>query len=352
MKTKLSPPFHKKAFQTLQTSTTLIPNKEAGDVTVSAPAITPDAASTTNSGVASTTSLNAPPTAERLLLPASGRSYDNKIYNIVSITTSTATNHATDELSVKKLNDIHDWLWLAGRPGAPRSLSYQQSSSREITIDERVDMHLVWMPGRMFLKPIPRYLLDHDFWTQYIISEDTHMSTLGFLRSYVALIQYESDFRIAKEKHLVPDYVTWEAWVNFVDQFLELGNLEARVNKRYHYGELRLSRLNKVCWVQGRIRGYRFPYQTYGEMLSMNMAPIGAATVYIAVVLTAMQVGLATPQLANNTVFQRASYGFTVFSIIAPVGLTVAIIVIIVLLFVYNWRATMKTRQPDLEKRH
>lgn len=84
----------------------------------------------------------------------------------------------------------------------------------------------------------------------------------------------------------------------------------------------------------------------------MNMAPIGAATVYIAVVLTAMQVGLATPQLANNAAFQRASYGFTVFSIIAPVGLTMAIIVIIVLLFVYNWWATMKTRQPDLEKRH
>lgn len=83
----------------------------------------------------------------------------------------------------------------------------------------------------------------------------------------------------------------------------------------------------------------------------MNMAPIGAATVYIAVVLTAMQVGLATPQLANNSVFQQASYGFTVFSIIAPAGLTVAVIIVILFLFVYNWRATMKTRQPDLEKR-
>ncbi|KAK1241179.1 hypothetical protein MKX08_001153 [Trichoderma sp. CBMAI-0020] len=287
---------------------------------------------------------------DRFLLPASRRSYDNKIYHIVPITTSTAASHAANELSVKKLNNIHDWLWLAGRPGAPRSLSYQQSSSREIIIDERVEMHLVWMPGRMFLKPIPRYLLDHDFWTRCIIGEDTHMSALGFLRSYVSLIQYESDFRIAKEKHLIPGYVTWETWVNFVDQFLKLGNLETRVNKRYHYGELRLSRLNKVCWIQGRIRGYRFPYQTYGEMLSMNMAPIGAATVYIAVVLTAMQVGLATPQLANNAAFQRASYGFTVFSIIAPVGLTVAIIIVILLLFVYNWRATMKIRQPDLEK--
>ncbi|EHK50320.1 hypothetical protein TRIATDRAFT_188198, partial [Trichoderma atroviride IMI 206040] len=285
------------------------------------------------------------------LLPASRRSFSDKICHIVHINTSTVGDYVAEELSVKKLNSIHDWLWLAGRPGTPRSLSYQQSSSREIIIDERADIHLVWVPGRMFLKPIPRYLLDHDFWTRHITSQDTHMSALGFLRSYVALIQYESDFRIAKEKHLIPDYVTWEAWVDFVDQFLGLGDLTTKVNKRYHYGELRLSRLNKVCWIQGRVRGHKFPYQTYGEMLSMNMAPIGAATVYIAIVLTAIQVGLATPQLANNSAFQQASYGFTVFSIIAPAGFTVAVLIVIFFLFIYNWRATMKTRQPDAENR-
>ncbi|KAM0522588.1 hypothetical protein ACHAPE_002180 [Trichoderma viride] len=333
-KTK-NPPFRKHTFQACQTSRTLTPNEKAADVPVST----------------LTTIVNAPPTEERLLLPASCRSFEDKICRIAPITTSAVGDHVADELCVKKLNNIHEWLWLAGRPGAPRSLSYQQSSSREIVIDERVDMHLVWIPGRMFLKPIPRYLLDHDFWKRHITDRDAHMSALGFLRSYVALIQYESDFRIAKEKHVIPEYVTWEAWINFVDQFLQIGELETRVNERYHYGELRLSRLNKVCWVQGRIRGYRFPYQTYGEMLSMNMAPIGAATVYIAVVLTAMQVGLATPQLASNSAFQRASYGFTVFSIIAPAGLTVLVIILILLLFIYNWRATMKTRVSDLEKR-
>ncbi|KAL6904048.1 hypothetical protein GGI43DRAFT_399530 [Trichoderma evansii] len=330
----LSPPFEKNVFQTHQTNSTLISNKEAEDVVIST--LTPSSDGTSTTG--------------RLLLPASRRSLEDKIYHIVPITTYPATNLVVDELSVNKLNNIHDWLWLAGRPGAPRSLGYQQSSSREIFIDERADMHLVWIPGRMFLKPIPRYLLDYDFWTRYIISEDTHKSALGFLSSYVALIQHESDFRIAKEKYLIPDYVKWEAWVKFVDQFLKAGDWETQVNKRYHYGELRLSRLNKVCWIHGHIRGYRFPYQTYGEVLSMNMAPIGAATVYIAVVLTAMQVGLATPQLANNSAFQRASYGFTVFSIIAPAGLTMAVVIVILFLFVYNWRAAMKARQREPEK--
>lgn len=150
----------------------------AGDVSRSAPTMTSDVAS----GMIS----NAPPTAERLLRPASRRYLKDKIYHIVSVTTSTAANHLADELSVKQLNSIHDWLWLDGRPGALRSLRYQQLSSRDIIIDERVDMHLVWIPGRMFLKPILRYSLDHDFWNQYIISEDTHKSALGFLRSYVA----------------------------------------------------------------------------------------------------------------------------------------------------------------------
>lgn len=118
-----------------------------------------------------------------------------------------------------------------------------------------------------------------------------HLHVCGWLLALIRrLDSVRERFHIAKEKHLIPYYVTWEAWIQFVDQFLRLGDLE-RVNKRYHYGALRLSRLNKVCWLQGRIHGYRFPYQTYGEMLSMNMAPIGAATVYIAVVLTAMQVG-------------------------------------------------------------
>lgn len=85
-------------------------------------------------------------------------------------------------------------------------------------------------------------------------------------------------------------------------------------------------------------------------MLSMNMAPIGAATIYIAVMLAPVQAGLATPQRANNSVLQRASYGFTVFFIIAPAGSTVTVVVVILFLFVYKWRAIMKTRQRESKK--
>ncbi|KAI1385836.1 uncharacterized protein F4822DRAFT_414280 [Hypoxylon trugodes] len=45
-----------------------------------------------------------------------------------------------------------------------------------------------------------------------------------------------------------------------------------------------------------------------------------AGTVFIALVLTAMQVGLATDRLKYDERFQQASYGFTVFAILGPLG--------------------------------
>ncbi|KAK3347122.1 hypothetical protein B0T25DRAFT_461963, partial [Lasiosphaeria hispida] len=90
------------------------------------------------------------------------------------------------DLSVKRLNDIYGWLWLAGRPMPSRPLNYQQSTSSEIVLDERADMHLVWVvPRCIHLKPIPRYLLDHDFWSAHLADrKDCYRSALGFLLSY------------------------------------------------------------------------------------------------------------------------------------------------------------------------
>lgn len=250
--------------------------------------------------------------------------------------------YVKDDLSVKRLNSIHGWLWLAGRPMPPRPLSYQKASSRKIIINEKADMHLVWaIPRRIFLKPIPRYLLDYQYWQDNIVNdEDLYKCAFGFLLSYSALIQYESDFLIAKDKHLIPDNLTWESWVNFVKQLLQNGG-DDKINMRYQHGELRLSRLNKVYWMHGYLRGYSFPYESYGEMLNANLAPIGAATIYIALVLTAMQVGLATHQLGDNNAFQNASYGFTIFAITAPVGLVLVIVLLLLFLFFYNWAATV-----------
>jgi hypothetical protein len=62
------------------------------------------------------------------------------------------------------------------------------------------------------------------------------------------------------------------------------------------------------------------------------------AIIYITVVLTAMQVGLATTQLNTSAMFNRVSYGFTLFSILAPL-ITLAIgAIIMLILAVFNVR--------------
>jgi hypothetical protein len=73
------------------------------------------------------------------------------------------------QLNVPRLNDIYDYLWLAGRPMPPRPLNYQVASSRAITLMEDIHFHLVWEPGRIFLKPLPRYLLSQFFWNEHLI---------------------------------------------------------------------------------------------------------------------------------------------------------------------------------------
>jgi hypothetical protein len=40
--------------------------------------------------------------------------------------------------------------------------------SREIFVTEQIDIHLVWTTGRIFLKSIPRFLLEPRFWTDYL----------------------------------------------------------------------------------------------------------------------------------------------------------------------------------------
>ncbi|KFY98585.1 hypothetical protein V500_01605 [Pseudogymnoascus sp. VKM F-4518 (FW-2643)] len=49
-----------------------------------------------------------------------------------------------------------------------------------------------------------------------------------------------------------------------------------------------------------------------------------------------MQVGLATNHLKENTAFQRASYGFTVFSIMSPLILGILVFAFFVIMFLDN----------------
>ncbi|KAJ6087123.1 hypothetical protein N7467_006037 [Penicillium canescens] len=153
---------------------------------------------------------------------------------------------------------------------------------------------------------------------------------------------------MAQNHHLLPENVTWEQWVTLVRQLLENGAANPKnVNARYLFGELRLSRLNKIyAFRYGSIlRGYQFTYQTYGELFHDYLAPLAATTIYVALVLTAMQVGLATKRLNGNLAFQRASYGFTVLSILGPLIAILLVGFIGLLQFINNLLATLRFKR-------
>ncbi|PYH98719.1 hypothetical protein BO71DRAFT_425960 [Aspergillus ellipticus CBS 707.79] len=241
-----------------------------------------------------------------LLLPASYRKDSRDLVPAAHNVTACIEK----ELDLDRLNTVHSWLWVAGLPLPPRALHHQLLLSREIFITEQMDMHLVWTAGRIFLKPIPLFRLEPNFWVEFLTCE----RQCGFSLD----INPWSDFRIAQDKHLLPREVKWPAWRVFVEQ-LDTEHIHPHIDRRFLHGELRLSRLNKIyALYQTPLRGYMARWDRYDAFFHDNFAGLASLTAYIAVALTAMQVGLATEPLEQNPAFQYASYGFTVFSILGP----------------------------------
>ncbi|KAI2626554.1 hypothetical protein GGR54DRAFT_476119 [Hypoxylon sp. NC1633] len=121
----------------------------------------------------------------------------------------------------------------------PRPLLHQLPLHRHVVITEQMDLHLVWAPDRIFLNPLPPFLLEPRFWRDQFAckigcdcshnpSPRSHIRecprrklwrcALGFLFLYAGLLCYEGDFLIAKEKHLLPHQVEWVAWRDFIQE--------------------------------------------------------------------------------------------------------------------------------------
>ncbi|KAF4507273.1 hypothetical protein G6O67_005930 [Ophiocordyceps sinensis] len=267
------------------------------------------------------------------------------------------------ELDLGRLNDIHDWLWAAGRPAPPRPLHRQLMLGRDILVTERMDMHLVWTTGRMFLKPIPRFLLEPRFWAAHLSCHQQQDAcagdqlgkrglrrrALGFLFSYAALISHESDFHVAMSKQLLPPGTEWPDWRVLVEQ-LEPERIYAHIDRRFYHGELRLSRLNKIYFLlRSPLRGYMSHWDRYGAFFHDTFAWLATVVVYVVVVLTAMQVGLAT-ELGRNEAFRSASWGFTVFSILGPLIVAALITLAFCSMFLHNLIKAVEYRNWRLDK--
>ena len=187
-------------------------------------------------------------------------------------------------------------------------------------------MHLVWYYDKIYIKPIPRYLLSYAFW-QYIATRGDafRKAAIGFMRTYAYLVQHESDFVLAQKLGLVPgiDIITWESFARFIIAFDNFEDLD--VCPRYSYGELRLTRLNFYTRIFLQKLSFHPVNVQWGTVLNGFVTPLITVFVIASVVLSAMQVYLAVKGLnivPENAALIGASEWFSVVVMIAFATLT------------------------------
>lgn len=263
----------------------------------------------------------------------------------ISLGDSHLGKHLLAEFQPDKLNKIAPYLFLVAKQDSTHisSLTHQVVRGRQIIITEDPGLHLVWIDNRVFVKPLPRYLLSWGFWQQYLLSsaspipENDRMkilpAALGFLRSYSYLIQHRSDYRLATrdEHRLLPARISYAAFIRFA-QNLNIG--DDSVSPRYHFGELRLSRLNRWSPVLLGMFTYHKVDGQYGSHFARFYGPLLFIFAVYSVLLSAMQVVLGvqsfTPSDASWASFARVARGFAIFTLATSVAFASGLLFVLV----------------------
>ncbi|KAK7963487.1 hypothetical protein PG988_010461 [Apiospora saccharicola] len=184
----------------------------------------------------------------------------------------------TAELSTERLERLYGMLFLVSNRRNISPLHHQLIKGRQALITERADLHLVWNYDRIFLG------------AKQASAVKAWQEAQGFLRTYASLIQHPSDLHLAKTLHLVPDHTEWNTWCHFICGFAQLR--DRQVAPRYHYGELRLTRLNFWCKIFLRGQSYLDTTHNYGTYFGHFFAPYLFLFSAVTVVLGCLQVAL------------------------------------------------------------
>ena len=220
---------------------------------------------------------------------------------------------------------------------------------RKILVAENPQLHLVWYYDRIFIKPIPLYLLSAAFW-EYLVAMDNqkiHRACAGFLRTYAFLIRYETDFLQAQSSdvRLIPPKLdgsafTYEEFATFIAPFASLG--DSQVSPRFSYGELRLTRLNWLTRMfLGKLTYHHIDAQK-NAYIGRIVTPFIGAFAIMTVILSAMQVELQAQSLNTDVpsqgflVFAQVSKWFSVLVVIIVTFLVAVLIIFILFLCVHD----------------
>ncbi|KAH8651360.1 hypothetical protein BX600DRAFT_387845 [Xylariales sp. PMI_506] len=202
-------------------------------------------------------------------------------------------------------------------------LHHQKAHAREVIVNEQPGLHLVWHYETIFIKPIPAYMYSQAFWDYIVLADpDVYQAAVGFLRSYYFIIQYEIDFDEACAKRLVPKkpdgtHPTYEEFCAFIEPFRRIA--DDGVSRRFHYGELRLTRINRTAMLFKLSLAYFHIYPQWGSFLAQQLAPVITVFAVCSVVLNSMQVTLSAQQISPSAVTGDGWIAFTDISLYFPI---------------------------------
>lgn len=278
--------------------------------------------------------------------------------NNVVLANDSVEEFLKEDLDLSRLNRIHGHLWMAGRPMRARPLHRYKMMGFDVIHTQQMDLHLLKFSTKLIIKPLPEWILDYNFWSEHLCgSEELHKSACGFLLSYVWLVTTPLDLKLAHELTLLPSFITWPWWKEFVRYFyaeVDINTLH-QVNKRYQFGDLRLGRINSIYrsrfFTTHFVRGYLYGYNRYVVFFQRNFSWILIVFVFFSLVLSAMQVGTSLKELTDNGPFLRASYVFVVFSMVSVVAVLAVVVFFFVGIFLFNMVTAIQHAKNEQRER-
>jgi hypothetical protein len=239
--------------------------------------------------------------------------------------------------------------YVARKSGSHISPLHEQvMKGRTLRITEDPGMHLIWYYNIFYVKPIPLCLFSERFLDRHVnysrrnFNVSTCRNALGFLRSYGFLVRHESDFRLAQENHLIPNGMVYEEFQTYIERFR--GIPDAALSPRWQLGQIRLTRLNWAVRLyslpsrkgQGFSRRmyYQEIYWQTGQYVESFVPPILFIFAAISLMLSAMQVILASNSQDNQSAMLRFCwvFSFVVIALIAAVMMGIIFLIASIIL--------------------
>lgn len=224
----------------------------------------------------------------------------------------------TSTLSQLKADQIYGRLENAGKPGDYKTLHEQYIYGRKILITESPCLHLVVKNNTtIFIQPLPPCLTNYSFFKKILGDDKLYRLACGILYSYTKIIEFQSDFRIAQENHLIPSEWEWEAFQEFKLSLLSHPSFQRNIHRRYRYGELRLDPLNSAFMASSNQEPYHGCADVWTEQSLIRLAGILAFVfAFSTLILASMQVALAQPPDSCPIAVRRTSFWYAIIMLI------------------------------------